>query len=148
MSFFSDHGWDDIGEEDGIAALGDGFEGGGEDDPGVAGDRFCDRQKQYSKSRFRAQNREIVKANDWIGAKKNLRKGSWWTTNQNVRSAERGSTQAKMKPWRPPHTRSQPPTRQRNFVPIYVPGVTLGTSRKTQEELRKVIDNSELLRRL
>jgi PadR family transcriptional regulator, regulatory protein PadR len=33
-------------------------------------------------------------------------------------------------------------------VPIYVPGVTLGTSRKTQEEFRRVVDNSELPSRL
>jgi len=62
--FFVGRGWEDVGEEDGIAALGDGLQGGGADDPGVAGDRFCDRQKQYSKSRFHAQNGEIVKVND------------------------------------------------------------------------------------
>jgi hypothetical protein len=112
------------------------------------GDEIIDRQKRYSKSRFHAQNGEIVKANDQIRAKKNLRKGSWWTTTQNVRSVERGSTQAKVKLWRQPHTRSQPPMRQRNFAPIYVPGVTLGTSRKTQEEFRRVVDNSELPSRL
>jgi hypothetical protein len=47
MSFlFVVRGWEDVGEEDGIAALSDGFEDGGADDPGVAGDRFCDWQKQ------------------------------------------------------------------------------------------------------
>jgi tetratricopeptide (TPR) repeat protein len=74
-------------------------------------------------------------------AKKNLWKGSWSTTNQNVRSAGSGSTQAKVKLWRQPHTKSQPPTRQRNFVPIYALGVTLGISRKMKEEPGRIGDN-------
>jgi hypothetical protein len=61
--------------------------------------------------------------------------------NQNVRSVGSGSTQAKVKRWRQPHTRSQPPARQRNFVPIYAPGVTLGISRKMQKEPGRIVDN-------
>src|ERR1700682_5443493 len=76
-----------------------------------------------------------------ITAKKNLRKGSWSTANQNVRSAASESTQAKVKLWRQPLTRSQPPMRQRNFVPINAPGVTLGISRKRKEETGRIVDN-------
>jgi hypothetical protein len=67
--------------------------------------------------------------------------GSWSTTNQNVRSAGSGNTQAKVKLWRQPHTRSQPPMRQRNFMHIYALGVTLGTSRKMKEGPRGIADS-------
>ena len=72
------------------------------------------------------QNGKAVKAGDAIAAKKSFRNDSWSTTNQSARSAESGSTQAKAKLWRQPRTRSQPPMRQRNFEPIYAPGVTPG----------------------
>jgi hypothetical protein len=69
------------------------------------------------------------------------RKGSWSTKNQNVPSAGSGSMKAKVKLWLQPHTRSQPPMRQRNFVPIYAPGVTVGISRKMKEEPERIVDN-------
>jgi hypothetical protein len=31
--------------------------------------------------------------------------------------------------------------RQRNFVPIFAPGVTLGISRKSKEEMGRIVDN-------
>src|ERR1700688_622058 len=66
---------------------------------------------------------------------------SGWTTNQNARSAENGGTQAKVRRWRPQHTRLQPPERQRNLVPIYAPGVALGILRKMKEEPGRLVDS-------
>jgi hypothetical protein len=74
--------------------------------------------------------------------RRNLRKVSLWTTNQNVRSVARGSMRAKAKLSRQPHTRSQPPMHPRSFVLIYALGVRLGISRKTQAEAGRIVDKS------
>lgn len=66
------------------------------------------------------------KANNWITAGNNLRKGSWWKTSQNVRSRGSESMRPKVRPWRQRHIGLQPPARRKTFVPIYASGVMLG----------------------
>ena len=78
---FVGHGWEDIGEDDGIAglAMASRAAAGAKQSErartatkvriGVVhfladGNKISGRQKQYSKSRFLAQNGEIVKVND------------------------------------------------------------------------------------
>src|SRR5579862_5405122 len=75
-------------------------------------------------------------------APKHSQKASeWWKTNQNAPSAERESTQPRVKLSRRLHTRSRPPTRQRSFAPIDAPGVTPGTSRKMQDKSGRIRDS-------
>jgi len=74
-------------------------------------------------------------------AKKNLRKASCSTTNQNVRLVASASTPAKGKLSLQRPTKSPPPTVQRNFTPISACGVPPGTSQKKKQDPARIADN-------
>ena len=90
--------------------------------------------KKLAEGNFAAFRRQSVQ--------RQIREGSQWTTNQNVRSAASAGTQRRARLWQPPRTKSRRHKRPRTFEPTCAPGVTLGTLQKIPEKLGRVVDSS------